>query len=151
MKRLLPKFIYNSRGFTLVELMVAITIIAILATIGITIFSGAQKQARDSKRKQDIDSIAIALETRYNATLNQYCTGAVATYCAPADTWFSAGTKPQDPKDSTNYFDLPVDGATSYTICASMEGGNGNSSTKTTMTVATGASAVYYCRVNQQQ
>lgn len=151
MKRLLPKSIYNSQGFTLVELMVAITIVAILATIGITLFSGTQKQARDSKRKQDIDSIAIALETHYNATVNQYCTAAVGTYCNPVDTWFSSGTKPQDPKDNSSYLDLPTDGAVGYTICASLEAGNGNSSTKTTMTSASGASAIYYCRGNQQQ
>lgn len=50
------------RGFTLIELMVAISIVAILSTIGIVSFSKTQEVARDSRRKSDLRSIAIALE-----------------------------------------------------------------------------------------
>ncbi len=52
----------SKKGFTLVELLVAISIIAIISAIGITSYSQAQKLARDSKRKQDLRSIAVALE-----------------------------------------------------------------------------------------
>lgn len=52
----------KSKGFTLIELLVAISIIAIISAIGITSYSQAQKLARDSKRKQDLRAIAIALE-----------------------------------------------------------------------------------------
>lgn len=53
------------RGFTLIELMIAISIIAIIAAVGITSFSQSQKLARDSRRKQDLRSIAVALELYY--------------------------------------------------------------------------------------
>lgn len=50
------------RGFTLVELLVAISIITILSTIGLAIFSNIQSKARDSIRKKDLNSLATALE-----------------------------------------------------------------------------------------
>lgn len=52
----------KSAGFTLIELMVTIAIIAVLATIGVTIYSIAQKNARDARRKGDVDAITNALE-----------------------------------------------------------------------------------------
>lgn len=55
----------NQPGFTLIELMVAISIVAILSTIGMTVYSKAQALARDSKRKEDLKSITIALELYY--------------------------------------------------------------------------------------
>ena len=53
------------QGFTLVELLVVVTIIAILSVVGIAIFSNTQVDARDAKKKADIDAIASALEAGY--------------------------------------------------------------------------------------
>ncbi len=72
MKKLLPKSINNPKGFTLVELLVVISIIAILSVIGITLFGGVQKNARDAKRRGDINAIASAMEANYNSTTGQY-------------------------------------------------------------------------------
>jgi prepilin-type N-terminal cleavage/methylation domain-containing protein len=133
MKNLLPNNSNkSSKGFTLVELMVVIAILALLATVGITIYSGAQKQGRDSKRKADIDSISSALESRINQTTNGTCTGAAGTYCAPVATWFSGGTIPLDPSSSASYTGLPTNGAATYNVCATLEAGG------------------TYCRANQQ-
>lgn len=52
----------ESKGFTLIELMITVSIISILAVVGVAIYSGAQKNARDAKRRGDIDAIAKALE-----------------------------------------------------------------------------------------
>jgi prepilin-type N-terminal cleavage/methylation domain-containing protein len=49
-------------GFTLIELMIAIVIVAVLATIGAVTYSTAQRSARVSKRVQDLKSIQTALE-----------------------------------------------------------------------------------------
>lgn len=52
----------TGRGFTLVELMVVITIITILAALGIATFIGVQRRARDSRRSADISAVRTALE-----------------------------------------------------------------------------------------
>lgn len=62
----------REKGFTLVELLVVITIIGILSTIGLTIYSGVQNKAQDVKKKQDIDAIATAYELNYNQRTRQY-------------------------------------------------------------------------------
>jgi prepilin-type N-terminal cleavage/methylation domain-containing protein len=49
-------------GFTLVELIVVITILAILGTIAFISLSGYSKNARDSDRVADINSISKSLE-----------------------------------------------------------------------------------------
>lgn len=49
-------------GFTLVELLIVITIIAILAAIGIVSYNGIQSRARDSKRVEDVSHIGRSLQ-----------------------------------------------------------------------------------------
>lgn len=56
------------KGFTLIELLVAISIIAVLSTIGLSTFSGVQKSARNSVRKNDLTTLATALEIYYQTT-----------------------------------------------------------------------------------
>ncbi len=50
------------RGFTLIELLVVISIIGILATIGMASFTRAQERSRDGKREADMVAIRTALE-----------------------------------------------------------------------------------------
>ena len=52
----------NKKGFTLIELIVSITIIAVLTAVGVVSYSGANKRARDSRRMADLEKIRIALE-----------------------------------------------------------------------------------------
>lgn len=44
-------------GFTLIEILVVITIIGILSTFAIVSLSGARAKARDAKRKNDLSTI----------------------------------------------------------------------------------------------
>lgn len=53
------------RGFTIVELLIVIVIIAILAAITIVAYNGIQQRARDAQRIQDVKTIAKALEMYY--------------------------------------------------------------------------------------
>ncbi|MDR1945516.1 MAG: type II secretion system GspH family protein [Candidatus Peribacteria bacterium] len=50
------------KAFTLVELIVVITILAILATISFITLQGFTSQARDAKRVSDIRSLISKIE-----------------------------------------------------------------------------------------
>ncbi len=52
-------------GFTIVELLIVIVVIAILAAITIVSYNGIQNRAKDAQRKSDIASIAKVLELYY--------------------------------------------------------------------------------------
>jgi prepilin-type N-terminal cleavage/methylation domain-containing protein len=56
----------KNEGFTLVELLVVITIIAVMVAIGVVIYSQAQKTARKARRIADLKSIQKAVETYYS-------------------------------------------------------------------------------------
>lgn len=53
------------RGFTIVELIITITIMGILLTLAVVNVNVTQAKARDDERKGDIEAIASALESFY--------------------------------------------------------------------------------------
>jgi len=55
------------RGFTIVELIIVITIMGILLTLGVVNLRGSQVNGRDAERKVDIETIALHLETFYTS------------------------------------------------------------------------------------
>ncbi len=104
---------HSRRGFTLVELLVAISIVAIISAVGYINYSTAQVNARDSRRKQDLRSIQVALELykqsssskTYPATTGDCCiTGALLSSSdnpwIPALTTAYINSMPKDPKDN---------------------------------------------------
>ena len=56
----------NKKGFTLVELLIVITILGILSTVAVSSFRSSQMKSRDAKRKSDLKQIANALEMFYS-------------------------------------------------------------------------------------
>lgn len=64
-------YLNAKKGFTLVELLITISIITILTTVGLIIYSSAGEKARDSKRKSDLRAIAQAIEI-YNQKNRAY-------------------------------------------------------------------------------
>jgi len=53
-------------GFTLVELLVVMSIISILATVILGGFRASQRRSRDAKRKSDLEQVAKSLEMFYS-------------------------------------------------------------------------------------
>lgn len=126
-------------GFTLVELLVVVSIISILAVVGLVIFFGTQSRARDATRKSDLKTISEALELSFNDKTSQYQ--------ALQPNMFAKGEVPQDPlngfslcsnrickycvrsqigecgsADPTVGTAMPDTGRT-YRICTNLEGG----------------------------
>jgi len=52
----------KTNGFTLFELLVTISIIAVLTAVAVVSFGGMTKKARDSRRIADLQNIRVALE-----------------------------------------------------------------------------------------
>lgn len=119
-------------GFTLLELLVVISIIGILVAIGAASFSVAQRQGRDARRRADMKAFQAAMEQCY-AVVNDYDGGTGCT--VPADNTVAASlqatvdgriTRVNDPANAANY--IFRRNAIGYCACADLDvatGGNG--------------------------
>ena len=74
----------KNSGFTLVELMIAVAIIAILAAIAVPSFLGIQKKSTRSEAKSNLMALSLALEGNM-AENNDYGPTGVYTHYAPAN------------------------------------------------------------------
>lgn len=64
------------KGFTMIELLIVMAIIAALATIFISTFPNSQKKARDAQRRSDLKQYQTALELYANkSTTGSYPPG----------------------------------------------------------------------------
>ena len=56
----------NKKGFTIIELLVVISIIGLLSTISVVSLNGARIKSRDAKRVSDIKQIKTGLDLYFN-------------------------------------------------------------------------------------
>ncbi|KKR81247.1 MAG: Type II secretion system protein G [Candidatus Daviesbacteria bacterium GW2011_GWA1_41_61] len=90
-----------SRGFSLIELLIVVSIIIILITIAVSSYSGFQKNSRDVKRQTDLKIIQSALE-QYHADQSYYASNSAMV--AATLSGLTSGLKtylrvfPKDPK-----------------------------------------------------
>jgi len=63
------------KGFTLLELLVVITIIGLLSSVGLASYTRAQARARDAKRQSDLSSLRNSLEIYYSENNSYVDTG----------------------------------------------------------------------------
>jgi len=138
------------QGFTLFELLVSISIIAILVAVATASFSAAQKKARDARRTEDLGSIQKAAEQYYMLNDSSYPNG----LCSAGTAW-TVGTQvvleafPLDPRGVGYTLGVPCTGA-GYCLCGVMEGQKGNSTNAACGFTGVGGTGSYYCVKNQQ-
>ncbi len=131
-------------AFTLIELLIVISIIGILVSISTVSYLTAQKKGRDGKRRQDLKAIQNAFE-QYYAEHQTYPTG------NNIDTAFSNNQRPQDPKNSDPYtYNWNYIDSDSYCICAKLESSPGNANMPTSTSCTWQTDGPYICIQNQQ-
>ncbi len=101
-------------GFTLFELLVSISIIAVMTAVAVVSFGGMNKKTRDTRRTSDVEKIRVALES-YKQINGSYPTA--------LSTLVSGGfldKTPTDPKTNNSY-SYTLDSNSSYHVCATVE------------------------------
>ncbi len=121
----------SAKGFTLIELMITVAIVAILASIAYPAYQDQVRSSRRSDAQGVLTSFALAMERFY--TSNNTYLGAAGTQLVPANSgspWIFATEAPLD--GATKYYNLTIKtGATktTYTLVATPKGAqadNGN-------------------------
>ena len=110
-----------NRGFTLVELLVVISIIGVLTTILMVNFVGTREKANDSKKVQNLNSLKSALRLYYNDN-QSYPNGSNCTECL--DSLMNSYL----PNTSNiGYTYTQLNGGEGFRLTTGLESGSGNS------------------------
>lgn len=113
------------KGFTLVELLVVISIMGILTVISLASFTSAQIKARDAQRKSDLEQTAKALMLYYSDT-GTFPVESDFKFGYEEDNGFKIGETiymrktPQDPKYPNYEYIYKTDGK-SFNLFANLE------------------------------
>ncbi|TRZ77962.1 type II secretion system protein [bacterium] len=118
------------QAFTLVELLVVISIIGLLATIVMVSLSGIGEKGNNAKRLADLRGIHTAFIASYYSTIPYHFPTATEGI-AELITDNLLDTNPVDPDSGSNYVYTPVDRAGAlgclttackdFTVCAGLE------------------------------
>ncbi len=131
----------RKNGFSLIELLIVIALIAILTAIATASYTTMQKKARDSRRVSDLKAVQQGIEQSF-ADTQSYPSGDGCVI----DTMYLPDNYPFDPKTKEGY-SMSCPDTTSYCVCATLEVESGNSASNCDGTVTDGN---FYC-IHQRQ
>lgn len=142
-------------GFTLVELLIVIIVLALLTVVSGTSYTATMKTARDGRRKIDLESIRSALEVYHS----DHSTYPDTTGGSPLSGFLETGSKkyismPKDPKTKTDYFYSPtscepigaVTVCNSYILAVALENDPGNAADECTSLREPPDNMVFACK-----
>lgn len=105
-------------AFTIIELVIAITIIAVLSTMGTMVYTSSLQSSRDARRKSDLEQIRSALELyRSNSGTSLYPTSML--------TITDYIRIPKEMKNNQNYGYLYQNNGNDYMLGAVLEKNTG--------------------------
>lgn len=108
----------RDRAYTLIELLVSVTIVLVLTVVGVASYASVGKNARDARRRSDLEKVRVAMEIRKQEK------GAYPGGIADLVTEGYIDVEPQDPRGFKYLYDRenPVaSGFMTYKISAAME------------------------------
>ena len=151
--------IYQKKGFTLIEILIVVAIIAILASVVLVGLGPTQQAGRDARRISDLSEAKNGLELYYNKCGNYPGTGGTCAAGTAGVTWAAVSTNiiaanvgitsalPDDPSSGKHYNYWWGANNASYVVGAHLENPNNsvftnyNAPTPGTGTGQTGAPA----------
>ncbi len=109
-------------GFTLIELMVVVTIISLLVTAGAVVYTKVVANSRDAKRKADLEAVKNAL-VLYRVDNSYYPSSITWTSMAPINNYISVTSMSGPRGDSYVYTPAGCVSAQckTFTVCATLE------------------------------
>ena len=168
----LPNQKTSIKGFTLIELLVTIAIIAIISVVAVALFGNIQQDARDGKRRAELESLANALEVNKSGGGGNY-NPIVATTMLSGGTFPGASTTATDPQGYpycigtsvtttppgvavvANFVLSPIGcagggGTAGYTVMSGTQPANTTVSWRLCTRLESKGSPTVYCRTNTQ-
>jgi prepilin-type N-terminal cleavage/methylation domain-containing protein len=125
------KFSASRSGFTLIEMIVVIGILAVVVTAGLTSYKNTQTRAIDSKKRTDLEKLRSALEL-YRGDNSQYpavTAGSTTIYLLLPLTqpvaYLTVANFPADPVTLHYYYyqqNPSGGGVNTYRLCAHLDG-----------------------------
>ena len=145
------KKINKKNGFTLFEILITISIIAVLTVLISIAYSVAQKKTRDTRRMEDMKLIQSAAEQYFSLNnsypnVDAYKVGVAWT---AVDGTVILENYPSDPKDKTAYKSDNIS-SRSYCVCARLEDTTSGNSTYANCRLLHPQYRDYFCVKNQQ-
>jgi len=139
------KFQIVNKGFTLIELLVVFSLIGVVISVALPAFGASRKNARDGKRKADLEMTRSALEM-YRSDKGTYPLKADGGLDLLVSNGY-LGSKPVDPINSTTFvYDYECTVANSYLLGATLE--NGGQATNCSGSCSCGGVACNYVTCN---
>lgn len=139
------------KGFTIVELLIVISVIAILVGLALPRFRGMQDEGNIAKAKGELRTLQTAVESYFIHNTNTYPTAITSLTTATPN--IIGSVLPTDPFNGASNYGYATDGGTPvkyYVIYSVGTGGNGSATINTngTITETNGSSCIYVSNGN---
>jgi prepilin-type N-terminal cleavage/methylation domain-containing protein len=114
------------KGFTIIELLIVIAVIAILVGIALPRFKGMQDEGRIAQAKGELRTLQSAVESYYIHQNNTYPTALSLLTGTSITPNLLGSALPSDPFNGTNNYGYATNGTNYYVIYSIGAGGNGS-------------------------
>lgn len=109
------------QGFSLIEILITISIIAILTAVGAGFAGALQKNTRDAQREADLRILQSALQqyyadnNTYPATIPSNGSAFICSSCSSSKTYLNR--TPLDPNGTQYFYEAVANISTTGTVC----------------------------------